>query len=112
MSTGVSFDSAFLEVRLYAINAGYALVIETVFPIENVTECDYPVLAMFDGIHTEPVVQRIKTLIENSMRVFIVCITSSILHSQTEKLLETCKDRIKNFPLPRIYSLKIQVLVF
>ena len=80
----------------------------------NVTSANYIVLAMFGLIHTEPVVQIIKTLIENSMRVFIICTTSSIFHSQNEKLLETCKDKINNFPLPRNYfhSLKIRVLVF
>ena len=74
------------------------------------TSANYTVLAMFDVIHTEPVVQILKTLIENSMRVFIICTTSSIFHSQNEKLLETCKDKIKNFPLPRnsFYSLKTQ----
>ena len=78
------------------------------------TSANYTVLAMFDVIHTEPVVQIIKTLIENSMRVFIICTTSSTFHSQNEKLLQTCKDKINNFPLPRnsFYSLKIQVLVF
>ena len=82
--------------------------------LPNVTSANYTVLAMFDVIHTEPVVQIIKTLIENSMRVFIICTTSSIFHSQNEKLLETCKDKINNFPLPSnsFYSLKIQVLVF
>ena len=38
----LSFHSAFHEVRLHAINAGYALVIafDTVFPHETVTEYD------------------------------------------------------------------------
>lgn len=78
------------------------------------TSANYTVLAMFDVIHTEPVVQIIKTPFDNSMRVFIICTTSSIFHSQYEKLLETCKGKINNFPLPRnsFYSLKIQVLVF
>lgn len=78
------------------------------------TSANYTVLAMFNVIHTEPVVQIIKTLIENSMRVFIICTTSCIFHSQNEKLLETCKDKINNFPLPRnsFYFLKIQVLIF
>lgn len=70
--------------------------------LPNVTGANYIVLAMFDQermsilswfdvIHTEPVVQIIKTLIENSTRVFIICTTSSIFHSQNEKLLELVK---------------------